>query len=63
MERNANHIIPSYCPLRAVSHRFNFLFKKPVFRVFGKYLKCFNNKMVQGNNTNIMFESKQGVLV
>ena len=26
--------------------------------MFGDYLKCFNNRMVQGNKTNIMFESK-----
>ena len=32
------------------------MLSKPVFRMFGDYLKCFNNKMVQGNKTNIMFE-------
>ena len=40
-----------------------FTLSKPVFRVFVEYLKCFkcfNNKMVQGNKTNIMFESKKG---
>ena len=39
-----------------------FTLSKPVFRVFGDYLKCFkcfNNKTVQGNKTNIMFEIKQ----
>ena len=38
-----------------------FTLSKPVFRGFGEYLKCFmcfNNKMFQGNKTNIMFESK-----
>ena len=34
-----------------------FTLSKPVVRVFGDYLKCFNNRMVQGNKTNIMFES------
>ena len=37
-----------------------FTLSKSVFRVFGEYLKCFKcfkNKMVQGNKTNIMFES------
>ena len=32
--------------------------------MFGDYLKCFkcfNNKMVQGNKTNIMFESKHEI--
>ena len=43
-----------------------FTISKPVFKVFGGYLKifkCFNNKMVQGNKTNIMFESKQGIYI
>ena len=38
-----------------------FTSSKPVFTVFDEYLKCFkcfNNKMVQGNRTNIMLECK-----
>ena len=43
------------------------MLSKPVFRVFGDYLKCFkcfkcfNNKMVHGNK-NIMFESKKKIV-
>ena len=33
-----------------------FTLSKPVFRVFDDYLECFNNKMSQGNKTNIMFK-------
>jgi hypothetical protein len=70
MSLNFKKMFPSYLNtfyknIKCVyfSQAVNTVFKKlcyqPVFRVFGDYLKCFkcfNNTIVQGNKTNIMFE-------